>query len=102
MNGGYVILNSPYVDELFRKLAMQEKTFSINGLYNYLDSIFKLGKAIITNPKSLKSTSIIFNNITKVHDVSSYSISAIVGYVVATVNINSDDSCNAKYITIGG
>lgn len=102
MNGGYIILNSTYIDELFSKVATKEQAFSINGLYNYLDSIFKLGKVIIANPENSSSSSISFVNITKFPGASRYGISAITGNIAASIFINSNDSCTAQYTTIGG
>ena len=98
--GGYILLNSKEMLELFNNIGAQTASFKVDGLYKYLSNAFKTGKNAVMNLENEKAHSICNLNITYSKEQNAYVINAISSGLSFSVIILSDDNCRATYKSI--
>ena len=98
--GGYILLNSKEMLELFNNISNQSSAFKVDGLYKYLSNAFKTNKNAVLNLENAKAHSVCNLNITYSKEQNSYAINSISAGTAFTVAVASDDNCSASYKSI--
>lgn len=99
-NGGYIVLNSKEMLELFNHIGLQDSQFKVDGLYKYLSNVFKTGKNAVINLANAKAHSVCNLNITYSKEQNAYIINSISAGLIFTVAVTSADDCRATYQSI--
>ena len=98
--GGYLLLNSKEMLELFNHIGAQDSQFKVDGLYKYLSNAFKTGKNAVINLENAKGHSICSLNITHSKEQNAYVINAVSAGLLFTAAIVPTDNCSATYQSI--
>ena len=103
MNGGYVTWDDKILTEFSAKLYSKESSFVVSGLYSRLRELSNTGKVIHASTLINGSVKATFTfNIVAFGDSAQVSIVFIAGDLIAFAGVGSNDTCTAKYTTIGG
>ena len=98
--GGYILLDSKEMLELFNHIGNQDSNFKVDGLYKYLSNAHKTGKNAVINIENAKAHSVCNLNITYSKEQNIYVINSISSGLAFSVTIASNDNCAAHYVSI--